>query len=137
MRRALNMNRLRRTLAYAWSAPYTCAGLVLGSIVMAFGGTGHVRSGTLEFAGGRLGRWVERSACPFGAVTIGHVVLGLDHALLDRVRAHEQVHVRQYERWGLLFIPAYLVASVLALLRGGHFYKDNPFEREAFTRAGG
>jgi hypothetical protein len=93
-----------------------------------------VQSGVLEFAGGALGRWIGRSRFPFGAVTIGHVVLGLDHGLLERVRAHEQVHVQQYERWGLLFVPAYLIASAMALMRGGHFYQDNVFEREAFAQ---
>src|SRR4051812_33669249 len=127
------MRRAWRLLAYGWPAPYTCAGLLLGLVVIAFGGTAHIRSGVLEFAGGAMGRWIGRSRCPFGAVTIGHVVLGSSHGLLERVRAHEQVHVRQYERWGVLFIPAYVLASVIALIRGGHYYEDNVFEREAFA----
>src|SRR5690349_1140280 len=94
---------LLRMLAYIWPGTYTCAGLVLGLVVIAFGGSGRTRSGALEFAGGALGRWIGRSRIPFVAITIGHVVLGLNHGLLERVRAHEQVHVRQYERWGLLF----------------------------------
>lgn len=129
--------RIWRPLAYAWAAPYTLAGLALGVAVIAFGGSGQVRQGVLEIGGGALGQWVGRSRIPFGAVTIGHVVLGLDHLLLTRVRAHEQVHVRQYERWGPLFVPAYLLASAIAWLRGGEPYQDNAFEREAYGRAGG
>ena len=69
------------------------------------------------------------------AMTLGHVVLGRDRQLLDATRAHERVHVRQCERWGPLFIPAYLIASALVLLRGGRPYEDNPFEREAYAKA--
>jgi hypothetical protein len=42
------------------------------------------------------------------------------------------VHVRQYETWGPLFLPAYLMASLIAALRGRHFYFDNAFEVEAY-----
>jgi hypothetical protein len=66
------------------------------------------------------------------AITFGHVVLGRDAEALDQTRAHERVHVRQYERWGPAFIPAYLFASTWAALRGGHAYFDNVFEREAY-----
>jgi hypothetical protein len=67
------------------------------------------------------------------ALTLGHVVLGVDAAALDWTRAHERVHVRQYETWGPVFVPAYLGLSLWAQWRGGHFYFDNPFEVEAFS----
>jgi len=67
-------------------------------------------------------------------MTLGHVVLGRDELLLDLTRDHERVHVRQCERWGPLFIPAYLLASLWVKLRGGRPYEDNPFEREAYGR---
>jgi hypothetical protein len=51
-------------------------------------------------------------------------------------RRHERVHVRQYERWGPLFIPLYLGASAWALVNGRDPYCDNPFEREAMDDAG-
>ena len=47
------------------------------------------------------------------------------------------MHVRQYERWGPLMGPAYLLASLVAWLRGRRPYRDNPFERQAFDEAGG
>ena len=40
------------------------------------------------------------------ALTLGHVVLGLDPQALDETREHELVHVAQYERWGPAFLPA-------------------------------
>lgn len=65
-------------------------------------------------------------------MTIGHVILGQDLFCLDACRDHEMVHVRQYERWGPLFLPAYGIGSLWAWCRGKHPYYDNPFEREAF-----
>ena len=68
-------------------------------------------------------------------MTLGHVVLGRDRASLERSRGHERVHVRQCERWGPLFLPAYGMASLIVKLRGGDAYRDNPFEREAYGLA--
>jgi hypothetical protein len=67
------------------------------------------------------------------AVTLGHVVIGRSAEALDATRAHERVHVRQYELWGPLFVPAYLIAGLYAFARGGHPYFDNHFERPAFA----
>lgn len=70
------------------------------------------------------------------AITFGHVVWGCDQSCLDWSRNHERVHVRQYERWGPLFIPLYLAFSAIVAWRGLDPYRDNPFEREAFEKAG-
>ena len=43
-----------------------------------------------------------------------------------------RAHIQQYERWGPLFIPAYLAGSVWAMLCRRHPYFGNPFEIEAF-----
>jgi hypothetical protein len=45
------------------------------------------------------------------------------------------VHVRQYERWGMLFFPLYLFSSLLQIVRGCDPYLDNSFEREAFAES--
>ena len=96
------------------------------------------RQGALEVAGGALGRQVARLPPPFcfAAITLGHVIVGIDHATLDQVRAHEQVHVRQYERWGAVFFPLYIGSSLVQLLRGRDPYWNNCFEREAYAVAG-
>ena len=127
---------LLRAAAYAWAAPYTAIGLALGLVVILFGGSGHAQQGALEFGGGKLGQRLARLPAPFSAITIGHVVLGLDHRTLAAVRAHEQVHVRQYERWGPLFVPAYLLSSLIQLVLGRRPYLDNRFEREAYAKTG-
>jgi hypothetical protein len=127
-----------RAAAYAWAAPYTMIGLVLGLLVILCGGYARLQQGALEFGGGKLGNRLSRLRPPFAfsAITLGHVVLGLDHPTLAAVRAHEQVHVRQYERWGPLFVPAYLLSSLIELLRGRRPYLDNRFEREAYGKTG-
>jgi hypothetical protein len=45
--------------------------------------------------------------------------------------------VRQYERWGAFFFPAYLGSSLWQLVRGRDPYRHNRFEREAFRASGG
>ena len=71
--------------------------------------------------------WPRRLGWRYRAITFGHVVLSVDE-LDERTLRHELVHVAQYERWGLLFFPLYLVGSLHALLRGRDAYRDNPFE---------
>lgn len=130
--------RALKLLAFAWAAPYSALGILLGLAVVLFGGRMDRRDGALEIGGGRLGRLAARLPPPlcFSAITLGHVILGIDQSTLAAVRAHEQVHVRQYERWGLFFGPAYLLSSAAQILRGRRPYLDNHFEREAYARAG-
>lgn len=94
-------------------------------------------AGVVEAHGGAVS-WALRHLVPLrggaAALTLGHVVLGRDAATLDATRGHERVHVRQYERWGPLFVPAYLAASLWALARRRPAYAANRFEREAFAR---
>ncbi len=71
------------------------------------------------------------------ALTLGHVILGQTDASLDISRKHEAVHIAQYERWGPLMLPAYLLSSCFVYLASKRFYRDNPFEREAYDVDGG
>lgn len=126
-------------LAYVWASPYSLFGLGVGMLGIATGGRGRIRGRVLEFYGA-LTSWFVRKL-PDGefvlAITLGHVILGQSGASLDVAREHEMIHVRQYERWGLLFGPAYLLCSFVLWLRGGRAYRDNPFERQAFDEGGG
>jgi hypothetical protein len=108
-------------------------GLLLSLLSILSGATARVDGETLEVAGGRIGPWVSRlpRAIRFSAITFGHVILGTSHASLAFHRAHERVHVRQYERWGILFFLLYCGSSLVQLLRGRNPYLDNRFEREA------
>ena len=130
------MRPARVLLRYAWAAPATIVGLALAGIAGAFGATACVRKGVVEVAGGRLTRFVGSSGpLRLIAITFGHVVLGVTHSALERERAHEHAHVRQYERWGVLFFPLYAASSCLAILRGGEAYRSNAFERQARAAA--
>ena len=123
-------------LRYAWASPATLLGLALAFVGVLLGARARVVAGTLEVGGGRLDALVARlpRSMRFGAITLGHVIVGLDPATLERCREHEQVHVRQYERWGPLFFPLYLGSSLGALMRGADPYHDNFLEREAFRK---
>ena len=127
---------LAALLRYAWASPATLLGLAFALVGFLLGARGRVVAGALEVGGGRLHALVGRlpASMRFGAITLGHVIVGLDAATLERCREHEQVHVRQYERWGALFFPLYLGSSLGALLRGGDPYLDNFLEREAFRQ---
>jgi hypothetical protein len=118
----------------AWAAPWTLVGLVVGALALLSGGKVQRCGRTLEFHGGWLTHFLRRVPIAGGAaaMTLGHVVLARTAADLVRCRHHEQVHVAQYERWGLLFVPAYLACSFWCWLRGRDAYHDNPFERAAF-----
>ena len=126
---------MRRALLYLWTGPTTLLGLWLLPLAYLTGGGARVVDGVLEIHGG-LVRWllVHCTLLRGGAraMTLGHVVLGISPEALDDTRTHERIHVRQAERWGPLFVPAYLLASLFLFLRGRNAYRDNPFEREAF-----
>jgi hypothetical protein len=122
-----------RAAACAWAAPNTALGLAAGVLVLAGGGSVQWVGGTAEFHGGRLAALACRSG--FGAMTLGHVILGLDTAQLHALRAHESAHVRQCERWGPFFLPAYALASLWQAARGRRAHADNPFERQARAQA--
>jgi hypothetical protein len=125
-----------RVLAYSWASPTTAVGLCAGLLTLASGGRARRRSGTIEFHGG-FARWMLRKTpIRASAMTLGHVILGRDPDCLDACRAHELVHVRQAERWGVLFLPAYVLASAWVWARGGRAYLDNPFERAARRACG-
>ena len=131
-------NLTGRALAYGWALPTTAVGLILVAVALLTGARASVVDGVVEAHGGLLDtllrRWVPLRGGA-SAMTLGHVVVGRDPHALDRTRAHERAHVRQAERWGPLFLPAYAVASLAVALRGGHYYRDNRFERDAVAAA--
>ena len=124
-------------LRYIWAGPYTAVGVLLGVAAVLCGGQWRTHGGVLEIFGGRMGRLIARAPRSFGfsAMTLGHVILAVDRSALTQLRQHERVHVRQYERWGPLFVPAYLLSSLVQLLLGRNPYRENHFERQAFAAA--
>jgi hypothetical protein len=57
-------------------------------------------------------------------MTVGFVVVS-SVPVEGRLLAHERWHVRQYMRWGPLFIPVYLALAVI------YGYRRHPMERSA------
>jgi hypothetical protein len=133
--RPLRASVLGRLWGYVWAAPNTALGLVALVIALVSGGRARIVDGVVEVEGGLVSTMLAN--IPFleggaAALTLGHCVIGQSRAFNELVRAHERVHVAQYERWGPLFLPAYLASSLWALACGADFYRDNYFEREAF-----
>lgn len=128
----------RRLLRYAWAAPCTGIGLTLALPLLLTGARIQRVHGVCEVAllpGERANRLTR--ALPFSAITLGHVVLGACEAELARLRTHEHTHVRQYERWGMVFFAAYGLSSLAQVLRGRSGYWHNRFEVQARNRSAG
>jgi hypothetical protein len=117
------MRGLRALLVHVWAGPASLLGLLLAP----FFTRRSVVGGVLLCEGAS---WPRRLGWRYRAITFGHVVLCVDE-LDDETFRHESVHVAQYEKWGPLLIPLYLSASLREWVRGGHPYRDNPFEVEA------
>lgn len=132
--------RVLRILAdcwrYAWCSPCTAVGLCLAAPALLAGARARVVLGVVEIALAERepGRWVR--LLPFTAITFGHAVIGSSRAELDRLRVHEHEHVRQYEKWGIVFFAAYPLESLWQLLRGRRLYYDNRFEVQARAKEG-
>lgn len=125
-----------RSVIYLWVLPSSLVGLAGAAIAWCQRGRFQIVDGVLEVTAPRLLAVLSRGSAVapgISAITLGHVVLGRDQQTLAVTRLHERVHVRQYERWGPFFIPAYLWLSGWMWLRGKHPYLDNPFEVEAYA----
>lgn len=127
---------MKRFLGYVWASPNTALGLLAALLMLATRGRAQVVDGVLEVHGGIVAWMLRRLPIGSGgaaAMTLGHVVVGLDADRLALTREHERVHVAQYERWGPFFLPAYGLSSLVCLARGEKPYRDNAFEREAYA----
>ena len=81
----------------------------------------------------RVGRYLDTGLMPIYAQTVGRYVF-CRVPIDDRILAHEMEHVRQWQRLGPLYLPAYFASSGLALLRGLHPYGANRYEEAARQR---
>ena len=120
-----------------WAFPNTLIGLTVGVLALMTGGKHQFRGGCIEFYGGFVTWALKRLPLIGGvlAMTLGHSVIGQTALGLAIAREHEHVHVRQYERWGPFFLPAYFGMSAWLWLQGRDCYRENPFEIEAYTIA--
>ena len=121
---------LIKLILIVWTSPNTLIGLVVGFVGLLTGGRAQIREGCVEFYGGFVEKGLER--LHVAGMTLGHTILGQTKNGLRIVRKHEQVHVRQYERWGPFFLLAYLGWSAWLWFKGQDYYRLNPFEIEAY-----
>ena len=120
------MKLLKRILGHLWCLPYTVLGFLL---FQTYGATGYrTQDGVLIVRVKRIWLGYENTA----GQCIGQVMAVEErYANSQRLIRHELEHAAQFRRWGLLMGPAYGIASLVAALRGKHFYRDNCFEVEA------
>lgn len=114
------VKKMRSWIRLVWAGPWSLLGALLG---MTFRSRRRDR-GVLVCEGAS---WPRRLGWRYRAITFGHVILCID-AIDEATFLHELVHVRQYERWGPFFVPAYLLAGAIARSRGRHPYRGNHFE---------
>jgi hypothetical protein len=133
-RTSISMTFATMALRMIWAAPCSLLGLALGTAVLAIGGSARRVGRTLEIAALQADCPGDSALArlPFAAITFGHVILGVSHEELARLRNHERVHVEQYERLGPLFLLAYPCSSLVAALQGRCPYRENHFEIQAF-----
>jgi len=116
---------LTRTAAYAWAAPVTVVGLLLGLLS---GTRPRRRDGVLVFAGARGPAGLVLRARGFRATALGHAVIATGEPD-DELMAHELVHVRHAERLGIFSAVLY------GLLYPLYGYARHPMERAARSAA--
>ena len=126
---------LRKTLKVIWASPNTLLGSLLGLVGILFGGKAQLARGVFEYHSGLVAWLLRRFPNNVCAMTLGHSIIGIDKESLEAARDHEHVHIRQYERWGLFFIPAYFLSSAYMKYKGKNPYYDNHFEVEAYRIA--
>jgi hypothetical protein len=114
---------VRRWGRIVWAAPWSVVGLLLSLLFR----RRYISRGVVLAEGAS---WPRKLGWRYRAITFGHVVLSVDE-LDPETFDHELVHVKQYERYGPMFVPLYLVESLRALLGRRHPYRDNRFEIEA------
>jgi hypothetical protein len=113
-------------LGFVWTSPNTALGLLAGLLTFQRPRLAH---GLLLFD--RVPRGLTRLMLRAhrSAMTVGFVVVSAT-PVEGRLLAHERHHVAQYEAWGPLFIPVYLL---LAIPFG---YRRHPMELAAMRAAG-
>ncbi len=121
-----------KTLQYIWALPVTLVGL----IVAVFGGSTltKIHGVAMVFVvkpGGLIDRFFRSGR--FDGLTIGACIFIADAWYLrySRLMAHEYRHVMQVMTWGPLFPVLYYGSWLVAWARGGHYYEDCWFERDA------
>lgn len=124
---------VRRVLKYLWALPCSALGMLAAGPFLLLGASVRITTGVLEIGFPSASQTVVPVLrnLPFDAITFGHVVLATTEDLHEQLRSHERAHVTQYERWGLFFLLAYPLSSLVQVFKGRRPYQDNHFEVQA------
>lgn len=124
-------------LQYIWASPATLIGAGMTGVALIAGARLCIHTGVLEVSFRPRRSWSSKAVkrLPFSAITLGHVVVACSEMEQEYLRAHERVHVAQFERWGALLLLAYPAESALQFLLGRLPYLDNRFEVPARVKA--
>lgn len=116
-------------LLWIWSIPQ----IVVGAILVLVGRPYDLRwhEGVLEVGV----RWIAGFSTTTGQ-TWGRIVLFKAFPPGETIEKHELNHVHWCDILGPLWGPAYVGASLLALIQGKRIYEDNWFEIKARQAAG-
>ena len=127
---------MRRIWRYLWPLPLTVIGFMLALTVRLSGGKWSFRNGVLESCGAAAGFMLRLHPVKgVIAMALGHVVIARDDFCLAQTNAHEREHVRQFERWGVIFPLLYGAETAYRWVRRQDPYADNRFERAANAAA--
>jgi hypothetical protein len=132
------MNTIKKialVLGWIWTLPITLGGLLMMLVVSAK--FYKLRpAGVLQFtsSGGLSKLWFDKfnfAATTIGAVTIFHP----DYKDNPEIIRHERQHTYQCMVLGIFFPLAYYGDSLFQMLIGKNFYRDNNFEKSAYSTA--
>jgi hypothetical protein len=112
-------------LGFIWTLPNTALGVLAGLLTFQRPRLAH---GLLLFDRTPRGLTAFLRAIDREAMTLGYVVVSAS-PVEGHLLAHERSHVRQYRRWGPLFIPVYLA------LAAAYGYRRHPMELAAEAQA--
>ncbi len=118
--------RASELLGFFWTLPNTILGLLLGACTFQLPRS---HGGAIVFDRDPRGLTRVLRAMHRTAMTVGFVIVASE-PVEGRLLDHERHHVRQYTRWGPLFIPVYLLLAI------GFGYRRHPMERSARRAAG-
>jgi hypothetical protein len=117
-----------------WTLPNTALGVLVGAVAVMLGGRARWGRNALEFLDNPF-----VGACGRSAITLGNTIhyapgRGPEHRITRydgrgqvTLGEHERAHTLQYERWGPLFLPVYVLCWWLP--------RANRFEHAADDRA--
>jgi hypothetical protein len=118
----------------AWMVIRACGITATGRLVSTAPAAGRSVTTAIVVEDPAAAYYLDHGWIPIHAQTLGRYVFARG-PLDDHTVAHELEHVRQWQRLGPMFLPAYVAASGTAILRRRPAYWGNRFEVAARRRA--